>query len=439
MIEKNSSGFSRRSFLGFTGAAALTMTVAACGSNSSSGGGGGGDGKTLNVLFPQTHAGASEILKKEFEAASGATVNVTLVPYEDLQQKATLDVQSGAGSFDVFDSWYVTIGALASSGVISPLDDLLAKPEVDEADFIKSIYDPYSLHDGKRYGIPFDGDTEVLFYNKEILDRNGVQPPKTWDEYAAAVKKITDAEKSQGVYGAAVMAQKAPIILVSTFANRLAGFGGSFLNDKGEPTLNTPEAIGAAEALMDVTPYALPTPAETAFDQALNAFLGGKVAFIEFWTDLGVMAEDPSKSKIQGKWGVVGLPTGGTATKSLAALDAGFCMNISETAKNRALAEEFVIFATSKETNLKLITTTGSGIDPNRKSTLNSDKYKTFAPEVQGAATASLEGALAWPTTPQSPVLMQSLSDALSQMIANNGSPKDTMAKVNDEWVKTIG
>ena len=97
------------------------------------------------------------------------------------------------------------------------------------------------------------------------------------------------------------------------------------------------------------------------------------------------------------------------------------------------------MFATSKEINLKLITTTGSGIDPNRKSTLNSEEYKSFAPAVQGAATASLEGALAWPTSAQSPVLMQSLSDALSQMIANNGSPKDTMAKVNDEWVKTIG
>ena len=427
--------FSRRSFLGFTGATALSMTVVACGGNAA----GQGDGKTLNVLFPQTHAGASELLKKEFEAVSGATVNVTLVPYDDLQQKATLDVQSGAGNFDVFDSWYATVGALAASGVIAPLDGLLAKPEVDQDDFIQSIYDPYSLFDGKRYAIPFDGDTEVLFYNKEVLERNGIEPPKTWNEYAAAVKKITEAEKSQGVYGAAVMAQKAPIIIVSTYANRLAGFGGSFVDPSGKPTLDSPEAIGAAKALMDVVPYALPTPSETAFDQALSAFLGGKVGFIEFWTDLGVMAEDPSKSKIQGKWGVVTLPTGGSAKKSLAALDAGFCMNISKSAKNRSLAEEFVIFATSKEINLKLITTTGSGIDPNRKSTLSSVEYKTFAPKVQAAATASLEGALAWPTTEKSPVLMQSLADALADMIASNGSPEATMRRVQSEWAKSIG
>ncbi|MFC5996448.1 ABC transporter substrate-binding protein [Pseudonocardia hispaniensis] len=428
---------SRRRLLGLTGMAALTLGLSACGSGSK--GGGGGDGKTLSVLFPQTHAGASEILKKEFEQRTGATVNVTLVPYDQLQQKATLDVQSGAAEFDVFDSWYVSVGALAEGGIIDPLDDLLGDTNVDTGDFIPSIYDAYSLYQGKRYGLPFDGDTQVLFYNREILDRNGVAPPATWDQYAAAVKKITQAESGRGVYGAALMAQKAPIILGSTYANRLAGFGGTFLNADGSAALDSAAALGAAQALLEVVPHALPTPAETAFDQALAAFLGGQVAFMEFWTDLGVFAEDPSKSKIQGKWGVVTLPTGGSATKSVAALDAGFCLNVSSAAPNKELAQQFVTFATSRETNLRLITTTGSGIDPNRRSTLSAAEYRTFAPQVQAVATASLDGALVWPTSPQSPVLMQSLSDALAAMIAGNSTPESALRSTQTEWERIIG
>lgn len=394
----------------------------------------------LNVLFPQTHAGASEQLKAGFETENpGFTITPTLVPYDELQQKATLDFQSGAATFDVFDMWYVSVGALATEGVIAPLDDIVGLPEVDSEDFIPSIFDAYSLVDGKRYAMPVDGDTQVLFYNTEILERNGVEPPTTWDEYAAAVKKITEAEKADGVYGAALMAQKAPIILGSTYANRLAGFGGGFVDADGMPTLDTPEAIAAAQALLDVAPYALPTPAETAFDQALGAFLSGKAGFMEFWTDLGVFAENPEQSQIMGKWGVVELPVGGSATSSLAALNAGFSMAISSATKCPELAKKFTIYSTSQPVNLELITTTGSGIDPSRQSTLMSPEYKEFAPLVQAVAQNSLEGALVWPTVPEGPELMQVLSDGLANMMAGGDSPEATMAAVNEEWKSILG
>lgn len=422
--------------LGFALALGLTAAgTAACSSgDATTDGDAGGE---LNVLFPQTHAGASEILKEKFEAANpGVTVNVTLVPYDELQQKATLDVQSGAAEFDLFDSWYTEIGALADGDVIVPVDDLIE--EAGAEDFIPSILDAYSLVDGTRYGVPFDGDTEVLFYNKEILERNGVTPPTTWDEYADAVQKITEAEKGEGVYGAAVMGQQTPIILMSTYANRLAGFGGSFLDEDGHPALDTEAAIGAAKALKDVSEYAMPTPLETGFDQALQAFLSGKVGFMEFWTDLGTFAQDESQSQIVDKWGVMQLPVGGDAEKSLAALDAGFTLTLSSSAKNPELAREFILFATSAETNLSLITTYGTGIDANRLSTLTSDEYKEFNPQVQEAASASLNGVLTWPTIKQAPELFQSLTDALATMISSDGDPAETMKQVQSEWESVL-
>lgn len=408
-----------------------TLALAGCaGTDDNS----GTDSNTLNVLFPQTHAGASELLKEAFEKETGAEVNVTLVPYEEMLQKATLDVQSGAGTYDVVDQWYVNIGALADADIIVPLDDIMEERGIEGDEFITSIFDAFSLHEGKRYALPFDGDAQTLFYNKEILERNNVEPPATWDEYAKAVQKITEAESDDGVYGAAIMAQKAPIIIVSTYANRLAGFGGEFLDSDGKPTLDSPEAIAAAEALAEVLPYALPTPSETAFDQALGAFLGGDVAFMEFWTDLGVYAQDPSQSDIVDKWGVLRLPTGGNQQNSVAALDAGFAMTISSSAKNPELAAEFLDFATSEAVNLDLITTTGTGIDPNRVATLESEEYKEFAPQVQEVATASLDGALEWPTVPQAPEMLQALADGLAEIVASGADAKSTMEAVQQEW-----
>lgn len=398
-------------------------------------------GQTLNFLIIQPHAATGEFLKNEFAKRTGATVNVTTVPYDQVQAKATLDVQSGANELDVIDYWYTTIGALATQGIVEDLTDYIdqSTAEIEPGDFIPSIYDTYTLVNGRRYGLPYDGDTHVLFYNQEILDRNGLKPPTTWDEYLTVVRTITEAEKKNGIYGAALLGQQAPIILGSSFSNRLAGFGGTYLDQNGKSAINSQAALQALQSLVDVAPYALPTPLETAFDQGLPAFLNGKVALIEFWTDLGVYAQDPQGSKIVDKWGVVQIPYGGVNTRHIPALNAGFGFAISTGSKNKALAREFIKFATSKETHLKLLLQTGSGIDPIRTSGLNSAEYKAFAPKVQQAAVASLNGSFAWPTIPQSPDLMTKLADNLALVLQGKLEPAKALETVDAEWKQILG
>jgi multiple sugar transport system substrate-binding protein len=404
------------------------------------------DGETLNFLIIQPHAVTGDILKAEFEALTGATVNVTVVPYDQVQQQATLDVQSGANQLDVIDYWYPTIGALATQGIIEDLTERIdgASAEIDPADFIPSIYDTYTLIDGRRWGLPYDGDTHVLFYNEEIFDKAGVTAaPETWDDYLVAAQMITEAglqtEDGRDIYGAAIQGFKAPIILGSTYSNRLAGFGGRFLNDDGTPAIDSPEAIAAAQALVDASPYALPTPLETAFEQALPAFLSGQVAIQEFWTDLGVYAQDPAQSQIIDKWNVVQIPVGGSNTTHIAPLNAGFSFGISTGSHNKDLAWEFVKWSTSSYINEKLLLTYGSGIDPTRLSTLNSPAYVAFAPKVQAAATASLNGAFPWPTIPQSPDLTTKLSDELALVLQGSKSPEEALAETQSAWVETLG
>ncbi|MCG8350199.1 MAG: sugar ABC transporter substrate-binding protein [Chloroflexales bacterium] len=398
-----------------------------------------GAGQTLSFMIIQPHALTGDILKQEFEQATGATVNVTAVPYDQVQAKATLDVQSGAYAFDVFDYWYTTVGALATQGIIEDLTDFIEQnPDIEPSDFIPSIYDTYTLVDGRCYGLPIDGDTHVLFYNTEIFERNGLQPPTTWEEYETAVQTITEAESGSGIYGAALMGNKAPIIIGSTYSNRLAGFGGAFL-ENGQPAINSEAAKAAAQSMLDGATYALPTPLETAFDQALPAFLSGKVAMMEFWTDLGVYSQDPQQSQIIDKWDVVSMPVGDSSKKNISPLNAGFGFAVSTGSKNKELAREFVKFAASKTMSLKLLLTAGSGIDPTRRSALESAEYQQFAPKVQKAAMAALNGAFAWPTIPQSPDLMTVLADNLALVLQQSVEPAAAMDTVAVEWKKILG
>jgi multiple sugar transport system substrate-binding protein len=54
---------------------------------------------------------------------------------------------------------------------------------------------------GKTYAIPYRQDSWVLFYNKDLFAKAGVQPPDgnwTWDDYAATSKELTAALKAHG-------------------------------------------------------------------------------------------------------------------------------------------------------------------------------------------------------------------------------------------------
>lgn len=397
-------------------------------------------GETLNVMIVQPHAGSVEILKSEFLTQTGVTLNITSVPYDQIQQQATLDVQSGNNQFDVIDYWYPSVGAMATEGTILDITDRIDahKEEIKPEDFIPDAYDTYTLVNGRRFGLPYDRDTHVLFYNKEIFDRHGVKPPETWDAYYEATKTITEAEKANGIYGAIIMGFKAPIILGGAYVNRLAGFNGSLLVD-GKPNLASAEAIAAAAEMNRAAPYCLPTPSEVGFEQGLPAFLSGKAAMIEFWTDMGIYAQDPKGSKIIDKWEVIHLPRGGEAKKSLAALNAGFAWAIPSGSKKPDLAFDFIRWAITPETCEKLLLTTGSGIDPIRMSNLQSAAFKSFAPKVETAIEASIGNALAWPTIPQSPELMQSLCDELSAMLAGQKTPEQAMGDAQNSWERIVG
>ncbi|MBC7224690.1 MAG: extracellular solute-binding protein, partial [Anaerolineae bacterium] len=290
------------------------------------------EGRSINFLTIQPHTVASKELAKWFEEETGARVNVLVVPYGNVTEKAVLDVTSGAGEYDVVEYWYPMLGSLVEHGVLEDLTEWWEThaQEIQADDFVPVFREAFTTIEGRRYGIPYDGDLHLLFYNTTLFAKHNVQPPTTWDEYLEVCKTITEAEAGNDVYGCGIMGAKIPLILIGTYLNRLAGYGGSFFDEAGNPTINSPEAVAALEALVAQLPYALPDPTAVAFDELLGGWLTGRVGMAEFWTDLGQMTDNPEQSKIIGEWDVVPMPMGtGPKAKVAAPLNAGFGMGVS--------------------------------------------------------------------------------------------------------------
>jgi len=65
-------------------------------------------------------------------------------------------------------------------------------------EYVKAVRDDVA-RGGSIYGLPLSMDMMAIFYNKDLLDRSGIaEAPKTWEEFQAAVKKITKYNKTTG-------------------------------------------------------------------------------------------------------------------------------------------------------------------------------------------------------------------------------------------------
>ncbi|WP_430592222.1 ABC transporter substrate-binding protein [Humidisolicoccus flavus] len=427
----NTRGGRGKAIAGLALLSATALTLAGC--SNDGGGGGGAETDSISVLIAAPQEGAGKILAEEYEEATGISVDVTVLPYDQIQSRVLLDVQSGTNQFDVIQYWYTSVGALAQGGALKDLTEWIeGNDEIDEDDFIDAIYDPYTLYEGNRYGLPIDGDTHVMFYNKTILERNGVAVPTTWEEYIAAAKTITENESANGVYGTAMLGDTSAFNIGSTFFNRLATMSPDPI-DPVRPDLSSDAALAAAQSMLDLAPYALPSPLETGFDQALPQFLGGNIAMIEFWTDLGVYAQDPEGSEIVDEWGVAPLPIGPEG-KISGAVNAGWAIGISPTASDEEKALDFLQFATSQEMNVQLSSTAGSGVDPIYTSTFSAPEYLEVVPEVAKVAEQVFPNVQPWPTSPQSPEMISSLNDNLALMLQGNLSPEEALAATDAAW-----
>lgn len=395
----------------------------------------------LTIMIAQPHVGGAELAAKTFQERTGVKINIDVVPMGAMYQQIALDQQSGANRYDLFQNWYCTIGAIAANGLAIDITDLIErdKAEVQPDDFIQNVYNPYSLYQGRRYALPYDADNHALYYNTELLDRLGAEPPKTWDQLNELAKRATAELSGEGIHGHSLMGMPVPLLNVSTFANRVANFGASFLDVDGKPSLNTPEMMAVAENYAAMAPHASPTPPEIGYAEGLALFLGGRVVMKEGWMDLALNAAQDTDSVIQGKWGVVPLPTlTGDPATSRASLNAGFGVSLSAKSTKQEMAWEFLKWISGVEMTVAMASTNGTGIDPFRISAVENDTYKKAAPDTHHIVKAALTNAMPWPTSPEAPQLLEILSRDLAIMLAGQKSPEDTMNGVQRAWERIL-
>ncbi|RSX54303.1 ABC transporter substrate-binding protein [Bifidobacterium goeldii] len=167
----------------------MGVGLAACGSSSGANGpeGTADDPVEINVwAWEPTLKQATAAFEK---ANPGIKVKLTNVG-SAVQTITSLTnaINAGSGAPDVAQFEYHALPQFALAGSLADMSDMGAKD-------YDGFYTPGTWaqvnSNGGIYGLPMDSGPTALFYNKEVFDAAGVtEPPKTWDEYYEAAKKI---------------------------------------------------------------------------------------------------------------------------------------------------------------------------------------------------------------------------------------------------------
>lgn len=177
-------------------AVVAALLLASCGS-------GDADGvTTLTFVNAQDPGTFDQVIASFEEANPGIRIKQEVVPFDDLNSTVQYRLISKDPGVDLFDVDTPRLTAFAARGFLVDVSDLGARARGEVA--------PEALegtaYEGRQYAMPRWTSTQLLYYNRPLLERAGVaapssdpRSPMTWQDVAAAGRRAQAAGARWGL------------------------------------------------------------------------------------------------------------------------------------------------------------------------------------------------------------------------------------------------
>lgn len=295
----------RRDFLRLTGAGAVAMglgeALAACSSSKPAKSATGPATLTWWDYWdqPNFQQGVNAVIADVQAHVPGVTIRRTVFPFANLTDALTRAAITGTlPDLAIVDN--VAMNTLGGNGLLADLTDRV-QAWGQAGDYYSGPWKGCQVG-GRTLGIPNNSNCLALYYNTELLQSAGVEPPRTWDELAAAAKRLTSGNRF-GLALSAVNTEEG----VFQFLPFLWQTGGDL------KTFATDGATALAFLHGFVTNGSLSRECVGWTQQDVNAqFLAGRAAM-----QVNGPWQVPSLRKSTLKWSVVPLPSDRTSATCL--------------------------------------------------------------------------------------------------------------------------
>ena len=353
-------------------------------------------------VFEEFHRRNPDIRVRPVEGPASTDVR------EDLYVNSLL---AGSRDFDLVYADTIWIPKFAAAGWLADLTDRW--PAEKWAEFSEAALEG-GTYRGRIYRVPTQLNGGILYFRKDLLDRLGVSPPRTYEE----LEKISQSADSPQT--AFVWQGKQYEGLTCNFLEVLRGHGGFWI-ENGEVGLDRPEAEKALEFLRrsvgTISPAGVTTYAE---EESRLLFQSGRALFLRNWPYVSNLL---AREKPGFEVGIAPLPAptfGG----------AGFAIVQSSPAQEAAW--RFLEFVSSPET-VQLLYERG-GVQPARKAF-----YETTKDPRQKDLYDALRLVKPRPALPQYAQASDILQRQVSAALTGQKTPREALRQAARETRRLLG
>src|SRR3954453_17577573 len=327
--------------------AALALGTAACGGGSNGSGSGSSSQQasgpatgTITIWARDAQKTFMSQLVDDYNKSHKAQAKLSIIPSAQFVQKFGTAAASGSAP-DVASIDLVFLPYFASQGALEDITSVANS--LPYKDSLSPAHRKLATFENKTYALPFTAEASVLYYNKDLFKKAGLdpkKPPTTTAEILADAKKLRALGKD--TYGFA-FAGACGGCNVFEFTPHVWASGGDVLSADGKKaTLDTPQVTDALQFYHDMfAAGVMPSGVKTdSGSQQAPTFSSGKLGM----TPLGAFAVSTFKgSKVN--FGVAPLPGKDGGTASFAGGDE---IAVPSGSKNKPAAQEFVKWATDE-------------------------------------------------------------------------------------------
>ncbi|MFT4038799.1 MAG: extracellular solute-binding protein [Thermomicrobiales bacterium] len=406
-------------------------------------------GTTIRIAtIAEYYAHAFRMFQEQCEQELNVKLSIEVVPAADLYARNMQDYVGGSTSYDV--AFFMPYQLPDYAAHLDPIGDLMAQYGLDPLldDILPAFKNFYTIWDGKHMTVPFDGDHHLLLYNKDAFGNADLQakfeseagyplaPPETYDQYLAMAKFFQENPwRTDG--GTGYGTAEGYLDPAWWFENRLASSGAVYFDEQMNPLINTPNAIMAAQNLVDAAAYNPPGANAFGYQEVENAIAQGDVALSINWSSAFRTSMDPNKSKVVGKIGTAVTP-GFMVNDELIRHDAlctGWVLGIPTYGPQKEAATYVAWFYSQPSVATAHILDPNTGVDAYRLSSIQdpafAEKYGAdFVTTIDDSITVGfpdLQVANAFE-------YYTSLTNQLKEAVTGSKSVEDAMNQVATEW-----
>lgn len=289
-------------------------------------------GQSVTVLMvKEANAGAIGELKAEYEAATGATLNLVQVSHLELFSHFMADLTNGLGRYDAAYAGAWWLGELVAGGHLVSYDKYYADPRFPRWDIDQVLPAPRRLlsYAGRKYMIGNDHDGQVMYYRRDLLEDPqhraafariygyALGVPATWAQFRDVAEYFhgkdlnDDGAPDFGLTMHLKVGAQGMFHFMSFSAPFVIGPGNPdlywFDPQTMKPLIESPGHVRALEALVDLVRFGPKDMLSWDLGRSWDLFLAGSAALAFTWGDLGALAQDQG-SKVRGRTGAAPMP-----------------------------------------------------------------------------------------------------------------------------------